>query len=68
MQRRHLLTSLAATALMPFAAHITFANEGPFEVTRTDVEWRAMLTDLEYEVMREESTEPAESSTLNKIY
>ena len=36
-----------------------------FEVTRSDAEWRAMLTKLEYEVMRKEGTERAGSSPLN---
>jgi len=41
-----------------------FAAE-PFEVTRTDAEWRAMLTDLQYRVMRQEGTERAGTSPLN---
>jgi len=39
-----------------------------FEVTRTDAEWRAMLSDLEYKVMRRNSTERAGSSPLDKNY
>jgi peptide-methionine (R)-S-oxide reductase len=39
-----------------------------FEVTRTESEWRAMLTDRQYRVMREEGTEPAFSSPLDKQY
>jgi peptide-methionine (R)-S-oxide reductase len=39
--------------------------EGPFEVTRTEAEWRAMLTDLQYAVMREGATERAFTSPLN---
>ncbi|WP_375691371.1 peptide-methionine (R)-S-oxide reductase MsrB [Pseudooceanicola sp. LIPI14-2-Ac024] len=37
----------------------------PFEVTRSDDEWRAMLTDLQYRVMRQEGTERAGTSALN---
>ncbi len=42
--------------------------EGSFEVTRTEAEWRALLTEAEYAVMREESTERAGSSPLDKNY
>jgi len=38
---------------------------GTFEVTRTPAEWRAMLSDAEYAVMREGDTEPPFSSPLN---
>lgn len=37
-----------------------------FEVTRTDAEWRSMLTRAEYKVMRREGTERAFSSPLDK--
>ena len=43
-------------------------RSGSFEVTRTDEEWRAMLSDLEYEVMRNEGTERAGTSPLDKLY
>ncbi|RKT30448.1 peptide-methionine (R)-S-oxide reductase [Roseovarius halotolerans] len=36
-----------------------------FEVTRSEAEWKAMLSDTEYAVMREESTERAFSSPLH---
>ncbi|WP_146587440.1 peptide-methionine (R)-S-oxide reductase MsrB [Puniceibacterium confluentis] len=36
-----------------------------FEVTRSDAEWKAMLSALEYKVMREEGTERAFTSPLN---
>jgi peptide-methionine (R)-S-oxide reductase len=44
------------------------AAEGPFEVTRTQAEWRAMLTPTQYRVMREEGTERAGSSPLDKVF
>jgi peptide-methionine (R)-S-oxide reductase len=63
MLRRNFLASAAALAFARpgFAA----ASEGTFEVTRTDAEWRAMLTDTEYAVMREEDTEKPFTSPLN---
>lgn len=63
MQRRHFIATALASVAMP-----AFANDGNFEVTRTDAEWRAMLTNLQYAVMREEGTERAFSSPLDKNY
>ena len=54
---------LGATAVPAFGV-----AEGQFEVTRTDAEWRAMLTDTKYRVMREEGTERAFTSPLDKNY
>jgi peptide-methionine (R)-S-oxide reductase len=54
--RRHFLISAASLAALPAWVH---AAEGPFEVTRTEAEWRAMLTETQYLVMREEQTENA---------
>ena len=73
MERRHFITITAALAAGSAAAFARFggaasAPEGSFEVTRSDEEWRAMLSDAEYSVMREESTERAGSSPLDKIY
>ncbi|MEM9436587.1 MAG: peptide-methionine (R)-S-oxide reductase MsrB [Pseudomonadota bacterium] len=41
---------------------------GTFEVTRTEAEWRAMLTPLQFKVMRREGTERPFSSPLDKNY
>ena len=66
--RRTLITNaLAAAALAPaLVSHRAMAAiaQGPFEVTRTEAEWRSMLTDLQYAVMREGATEPAYTSDL----
>ena len=62
LHRRQFLATSAAAALLPAA---TRAQDDSFEVTRSEEEWRAMLTDLQYEVMREEGTEPAFSSPLH---
>ncbi|MCF6317433.1 MAG: peptide-methionine (R)-S-oxide reductase MsrB [Marinosulfonomonas sp.] len=69
MNRRMMLTSgLAATAALGMGALRVNAASGRFEVTRTDEEWRAQLTPLQYDVMRHEGTERAGSSPLDKIY
>ena len=68
MNRRHFLTStfLGATAIGLGARGTSAAYvEGDFEVTRSEAEWRAMLSDLEYAVMREGDTERAFTSPLN---
>lgn len=65
MHRRNFIFTTLAAGLVPALAH---AQDETFEVTRTEEEWRAMLTDLQYEVMREDGTEPAFSSPLDKTY
>ncbi|MDT7832110.1 peptide-methionine (R)-S-oxide reductase MsrB [Flavobacteriaceae bacterium S356] len=39
-----------------------------YEVTKTDVEWKKILTSMEYYVLREAGTERSFSSPLNKNY
>ncbi len=63
MMNRRTFTLTAIAAACPAAL---FAQE--FEVTRTDAEWRAMLTDLQYQVMRHEATERAGTNPLDKNY
>jgi len=67
MQRRGFILSVLSTgaAVTGFGAR---AAQGQFEVTRTEAEWRAMLSEVEYAVMREEATERKFSSPLNKLY
>lgn len=68
MDRRHFLgTALAGAAFTLTTARLT-AAEGNFEITRSDAEWRAMLSSAEYKVMRKEGTERAGSSPLDKNY
>lgn len=65
MLRRHFLQTAAAALGLGALARGSIAAEGTFEVTRSKAEWKAMLTSLEYRVMREEGTERAFSSPLN---
>ena len=64
MQRRYFLLGAAALGGLSMGQ----AKAESFEVTFTDAEWRAMLTPLEYKVMRKEGTERAGSSPLDKLY
>ncbi len=63
MKRRDFLAGVAVVGTMP---QVAWAQN--FEVTRTDAEWRAMLTKAQYKVMRLEGTERAGSSPLDKVY
>lgn len=62
MKRREFVVNLFATPLLTRAAQ---AAGGNFEVSRSDAEWRSMLSDAEYRVMRKEETERAFTSPLN---
>lgn len=63
MDRRMFIGTAMAGAAVSTIPSSVFAA---FEVTRTDAEWRAMLTRAEYKVMRREGTERAFSSPLDK--
>ncbi len=65
MLRRDLLVmfaTAAASGIMRPA--FVFAREDSFEVTKTDLEWRNVLTPAQYDVLRQEATEPPGSSPL----
>ncbi|PVA11412.1 peptide-methionine (R)-S-oxide reductase [Pelagivirga sediminicola] len=71
MDRRHFFTgaAIAAGSAAIFGRMgVPARAEGTFEVTRTEAEWREMLSEMEYAVMREEATERAGSSPLDKNY
>ena len=62
MKRRQFLQMSAALPFFGVSAH---AATGSFEINRTEAEWRAMLTETEYLVMREDKTERSGSSPLD---
>lgn len=65
MHRRYILQMGALAALWP-GLRPALASEGSFAVTLSEAEWRARLTPLQYAVLREEETERAGTSPLDK--
>jgi peptide-methionine (R)-S-oxide reductase len=65
MLRRELLSIFAVTAVggVVFPTWL-LAEAERLEVTKTDAEWRRLLTPAQYQVLRHEDTEPAFSSPL----
>lgn len=63
MNRRTFTLAALAAATAPAALRAQ-----SFEITRTEAEWRALLTDAQYRVMRNEGTERSGSSPLDKNY
>ncbi|HKL55626.1 MAG: peptide-methionine (R)-S-oxide reductase MsrB [Roseovarius sp.] len=64
-RRSFIATTLIAGTGLSLAGR-SGAGEG-FEITRSEAEWKAMLSDAEYAVMREEGTERAYSSPLHDL-
>ncbi|MGI1663445.1 peptide-methionine (R)-S-oxide reductase MsrB [Palleronia sp. KMU-117] len=62
MNRRQMLLGSAAALC---AAGSARAGNETFQIQRSEAEWRALLSPAEYEVLREEATEPPGSSPLN---
>ncbi|MCQ0989241.1 peptide-methionine (R)-S-oxide reductase MsrB [Jiella marina] len=70
MNRRHFLAGGLVAATTALGGGLLFrsrasASEGEFPVTRTEKEWRKILTPDQYAVLREEATERPFSSQLN---
>jgi peptide-methionine (R)-S-oxide reductase len=67
-RRRFLHTSATGVALVCgwSASAIEALGAEKFEVTHTDAEWRKLLTPDQYAVLRQEATERAFSSPLNR--
>jgi peptide-methionine (R)-S-oxide reductase len=59
------LSALAGTTALWGLSRPVSARAVQFEVVKTEAEWRAILTDAQYAVLREEDTERAGTSPLN---
>ena len=70
--RRSLLragASLGALAAILRPRHVAAeAKQATFEVTKTDAEWRKLLTSQQFHVLRNHGTERAFTSPLDKEY
>lgn len=67
MRRDFLSRTAAAFGLAGAGGTAAHAASGSYPVTRTEAEWREMLTDAEFRVMREEGTERAYTSPLHDL-
>ena len=69
MDRRSFFSNSTTAILAAFIPAKVLAKEGKvFEITRTKREWKALLSDLEYKVMRKHGTERAFTSPLDKLF
>jgi peptide-methionine (R)-S-oxide reductase len=66
MNRRQLLKSCLAAAGAALVARVASAADAIAKVVKTEAEWRKLLTPEQFHVLREEGTEWAGSSPLNK--
>jgi peptide-methionine (R)-S-oxide reductase len=68
VNRRWLLTGTAGIAVIAgwrWLGGVQAAAAGPFEIEKPDAEWRKLLTPAQYEVLRQQGTEPPFSSPLD---
>ena len=66
--RRSFLAWLGTASLLPFASArgAASAKAKSYPVTRTDAQWRKLLTPRQYTILRKDGTERPGSSPLNK--
>jgi len=66
MDRRVLaLGGICAAALTPFLRSAAAGGQGQFEVTKSEEEWRRLLSGEQFEVLRKQGTERAGTSPLD---
>jgi peptide-methionine (R)-S-oxide reductase len=58
-------SAIAGTAFLASRPHSASAAAGAFEVTKTDAEWRKILSPEQYYVLRDHGTERAGTSALD---
>jgi peptide-methionine (R)-S-oxide reductase len=69
MNRRKFVKNYSIIFLSSFIPKVAVGKEiKAFEITKSRREWKQILTDLEYKVMRKEGTERAYTSPLDKLF
>ena len=69
MNRRKFVKNYSTIFLSSFIPKVAVGKEiKAFEITKSKREWKQILTDLEYKVMRKEGTERAYTSPLDKLF
>ena len=69
MNRRKFVKNYSIIVLSFFIPKVAVGEEiKAFEITKSKREWKQILTDLEYKVMRKEGTERAYTSPLDKLF
>ncbi|MEZ2227211.1 MULTISPECIES: peptide-methionine (R)-S-oxide reductase MsrB [unclassified Microcoleus] len=75
MKKRFFLQAGAATVSIawlsrywPGKSKVMAASKGVFEVTKTEEEWRKLLTPAQFDVLRKHGTERSHTSPLDKQY
>lgn len=69
MNRRKFVKNYSIIFLSSFIPKVAVGEEiKTFKITKSKREWKQILTDLEYKVMRKEGTERAYTSPLDKLF